>query len=204
MFAVEGWRSNDQFSFPAAIAAALACGCSSIFNAASRPLRRLVAAFWRAAEAAGGDEFDLGRAIRLRHQDAGGEFDLDRTVHGAVGADDVEIDQRGRGPGVLIDRSAGLAGGWSVNGLLPDRARSGLVDTCLRKTGVRCPGACSILTNRNRALEDAGRRPPGRPIPPPRKRQSLRAPSSSARDNNGIHRRPWRRGQSPARRSDRT
>lgn len=27
-----------QFSFPAAIAAALPCGCSSIFNAASRPL----------------------------------------------------------------------------------------------------------------------------------------------------------------------
>ena len=46
MFAVEEWRSNDQFSFPAAIAAALACGCSSIFNAESSALRRLVAAFW--------------------------------------------------------------------------------------------------------------------------------------------------------------
>src|SRR6267143_6384022 len=38
-------RADAQFSFPAAIAAAPPCGCSSIFNAASRPLRRLAAAF---------------------------------------------------------------------------------------------------------------------------------------------------------------
>jgi hypothetical protein len=39
------WKGKDaQFNFDAAIAAILACGCSSIFNAGSRPLRRLVAA----------------------------------------------------------------------------------------------------------------------------------------------------------------
>jgi len=36
--------AGAQFSFPAAIDAVPPCGCSSIFNAASRPLRRLAAA----------------------------------------------------------------------------------------------------------------------------------------------------------------
>jgi hypothetical protein len=37
-----------QFSFDAAIAIVLASGCSNIFNAASRPLRKLAAAWWSA------------------------------------------------------------------------------------------------------------------------------------------------------------
>jgi hypothetical protein len=75
-----------------------------------------------AAQAAGGDEFDLRRSIRLRHQNAGRQLDLDRTVHGAVGADDVEIDQRGCGPGVLVNQ-IGRLGGRLANGFLRDRAQ---------------------------------------------------------------------------------
>src|SRR6266702_622403 len=75
-----GNGSSLQFSFDAAIAAIFACGCSSIFSAASRPLRRSVAAFGVQRSRAGGEEFYFGGAVRLGNENAGGELQFDRAV----------------------------------------------------------------------------------------------------------------------------
>src|SRR4249920_125544 len=108
-----------------------------------------------AAEATGGNEFYLGRSIRLRHEDAGGKFDLDRTVHGAVGADDVEIDQRGRSPGVLIDKVARLGGRLVGQWTLPGshKVRTGRYLLTRNRGPSLEPGRSSL--SQNRALENA-------------------------------------------------
>ena len=60
-------------------------------------------------------------AVRLRHQDPGRQFHLDGAIHGAVGADDIEIDQRRQGAGVFIDEIGRLGGGLVSQWTLPTR-----------------------------------------------------------------------------------
>jgi len=47
-----------------------------------------------AAQPSRREELHVGGAVRLRNENAGGELDLDGAVHGAVGRDNVEVDQR--------------------------------------------------------------------------------------------------------------
>ena len=108
--------------------------------------------------------------------------------------------------GFSVDLS--LLSGLRLDGVLETATRARADRRCrgrlrrseLPEAGERGPSGDAPSVGR-RSLGDRGRGPANGQPPD---RLSLRAASSSARDNTGNPRRSWRRGHSPARRSDRT